>query len=73
LPNGKQNPAASLIFLIYAEIARMETDALSERNMSGLDEAKRQGIKLGRKVGSIIDEKELEKSILNHWQIYVLV
>lgn len=61
LPNGKQNPAASLIFLIYAEIARMETDALSERIHSGLDEARRKGVELGRKEGTTIDEKEFKK------------
>lgn len=52
LPSGKSNPAASLIIMVLADVARMETETLSERIISGQEEAKRNGKKLGRKEGS---------------------
>lgn len=52
LPSGKPNPAASLIIMVLADVARMETETLSERIISGQQEAKRKGKKLGRKEGT---------------------
>jgi len=52
LANGKANPAASLLFSILAEQARAERDLLRERIISGLAEAKRKGVVLGRRPGS---------------------
>ena len=52
LANGKRNPAASLIFVIFNEQARTEVELLSERIRSGQAEAKRQGKHIGRKSGS---------------------
>lgn len=52
LPNGKRNPAASIMFSLLAEMARAERETLSERIKSGLAEARRKGRKLGRPSGS---------------------
>lgn len=57
LPNGKRNPAASIMFALLAEMARSERETLSERIKSGLQEARRKGRKLGRRVGTT-DSKE---------------
>ncbi|MEN8693289.1 MAG: recombinase family protein [Akkermansiaceae bacterium] len=58
LPNGKRNPAASLMFALLAEMARAERETLSERIRSGLAEARRKGKKLGRPKGSILSMNE---------------
>lgn len=60
LPNGRRNPAASLIFVIFSEQARMETELLSERIRSGQAEARRQGVHIGRKAGSCKSVAKLE-------------
>jgi DNA invertase Pin-like site-specific DNA recombinase len=59
LPNGKRNPAASIMFSLLAEMARAESETLGERIKSGLEEAKRKGVKLGRKPGSTTAPVEL--------------
>lgn len=55
LANGKRNPAAAIMLALLAEMARAETDTLRERINSGLAEAKRKGVKLGRPFGSLKD------------------
>lgn len=55
LPNGKRNPAAGIMLALLAEMARAEVDTLRERINSGLAEARRKGVKLGRPVGSTLD------------------
>jgi len=52
LDNGKRNPAAGIMLALLAEIARNEAETLRERIQSGLAEARRKGIKLGRPVGT---------------------
>jgi DNA invertase Pin-like site-specific DNA recombinase len=59
LPNGKLNPAASMIFAITADMARQERENLSERIKSGMEEAKRQGKRIGRKEGKLYSESDL--------------
>jgi DNA invertase Pin-like site-specific DNA recombinase len=59
LPNGKRNPAASIMFSLLAEMARAERETLVERINSGLDEARRKGVKLGRPTGSTTATAEL--------------
>jgi DNA invertase Pin-like site-specific DNA recombinase len=54
LPNGKRNPAAGIMLALMAEMARDEIEVLSMRVRSGLAQAKRNGVKLGRPVGSNI-------------------
>lgn len=50
--NGKLNPAASIMFTLFAEFARAESVQLSERTKSGMEEARRKGIRIGRAPGS---------------------
>lgn len=54
LPNGKRNPAAGIMLALMAEMARNEIEVLSMRVRSGLAQAKRNGVKLGRPLGSTI-------------------
>lgn len=58
LPSGKRNPAAAMMLALMAEMARAETDTLRERIHSGLAEARRKGVKLGRKQGSVESEDD---------------
>jgi hypothetical protein len=50
LDNGKRKPAAGIMVALLAEMARNETETLRERIQSGLAEAHRKGITLGRPV-----------------------
>ena len=59
LLNGKRNPAASIMFSLLAEMARAERETLVERINSGLDEARRKGVKLGRKAGTGLKPADL--------------
>ncbi len=52
LKNGKRNPVAQFMFTLLAEFARLERETLRERILSGMEEARRQGIKIGRPVGA---------------------
>jgi DNA invertase Pin-like site-specific DNA recombinase len=52
LDNGKRNPAASIMLALLAEMARSEVEVLRERINSGLEEARRKGVRLGRPEGS---------------------
>ncbi|GAA5495003.1 hypothetical protein Rhal01_01172 [Rubritalea halochordaticola] len=59
LPDGKRNPAASIMFSLLAEMARNERETLSARIVSGLAEARRRGKVLGRPRGSTVSSDEL--------------
>jgi len=59
LPSGKRNPAASVMLALLAEMARSETETLRERINSGLAEARRKGVKLGRPSGSSLSGDDL--------------
>jgi DNA invertase Pin-like site-specific DNA recombinase len=61
LPNGKRNPAAGIMLALLAEMARNETETLRERIKSGLAEARRKGVKLGRPNGSLASDLFLQK------------
>lgn len=52
LENGKRNPAASIMLALLAETARNEVDTLRERINSGLAQARKNGVTLGRPRGS---------------------
>lgn len=52
LASGKRNPAAGIMLALLAEMARNEVETLRERIMSGLEEARRKGVKLGRPNGT---------------------
>jgi DNA invertase Pin-like site-specific DNA recombinase len=55
LPNGKRNPAAGIMLALLAEMARSEGEVLRERINSGLREARRKGVILGRPKGTTLD------------------
>ena len=61
LPSGKRNPAAAIMLALLAEMARAERDTLRERILSGLAEAKRKGVKLGRPEGSTMEHADFLK------------
>lgn len=52
MASGKRNPAAAIMLALMAEMARAETDTLRERINSGLAEARRKGVTLGRRKGT---------------------
>ena len=54
MPSGKRNPASAVMVAILSELARAEADTLRERIKSGLAEARRKGVKLGRTKGSTL-------------------
>jgi DNA invertase Pin-like site-specific DNA recombinase len=53
LKDGKRNPIAQFLFTLLAEFARLERETLRERILSGMDEARRQGKKIGRPDGTM--------------------
>jgi DNA invertase Pin-like site-specific DNA recombinase len=55
LPSGKRNPSAAIMLAVLAEMARAETDTLRERINSGLAEARRKGVTLGRPKGTRLE------------------
>lgn len=59
LPNGKRNPAASLMISFLGEAARAEVEVLRDRIKSGLAQAVRSGVVLGRPKGSTASSDEL--------------
>ncbi len=63
LPNGKRNPAAGIMLALLAEIARSEVETLRERINSGLAEARRKGVRLGRPPATKIDRQEFLRNM----------
>lgn len=59
LASGKRNPAAAIMLALLAEMARAEKETLVERIKSGLDEARRKGVRLGRPEGTGLETTEL--------------
>lgn len=53
LKNGRRNPVAQFMFTLLAEFARLERETLRERILSGMEEARRQGKKIGRPDGAM--------------------
>jgi DNA invertase Pin-like site-specific DNA recombinase len=58
LPDGTINPDAHTMLAVLAEIARSEVETLRERVKSGLDEARRKGVRLGRPTGSSMSDAD---------------
>src|SRR5260370_3356075 len=52
LRNGKRSPSAGIMLALLAEMARSEVETLRERIKSGLAQAKRKGVRLGRPKGT---------------------
>lgn len=61
LPSGKRNPAAGIMLALLSEMALAETETLRERILSGLSEAKKKGVKLGRPAGTTTSTSEFLK------------
>ena len=61
LDNGKRNPAASIMLALLSEMARSEVETLRERINSGLAEARRKGVRLGRPPGTTVRDEDLLK------------
>lgn len=58
LPSGKRSPMAGMLFSIMSEMAVTEKEVLVDRIKSGLEEAKRKGVTLGRPVGSTMSDSD---------------
>ena len=58
LPNGKRNPASGIMLALLAEMARSEGELLRERINSGLREARRKGVTLGRPKGTTLSSDQ---------------
>jgi len=61
LPNGKRNPSAGIMLALLAEMARGEVEVLRDRINSGLAEARRKGIVLGRPKGTTLSPERFLK------------
>ena len=59
LPNCKRNPSAAIMLALLSEMARAEKETLVDRINSGLAEARRKGVRLGRPKGSGYDAARL--------------
>ncbi|UHG90135.1 recombinase family protein [Spirosoma oryzicola] len=59
LPNYKRNPVTNMILAVMVEMGAQETERLSERIISGQEEARNNGVRIGRPIGSVIGNKEL--------------
>ncbi|MCX6864603.1 MAG: recombinase family protein, partial [Verrucomicrobia bacterium] len=59
LEGGKRNPAAGMMLAVLAEMALAERETLRERILSGLENARRRGRKLGRPVGTVMTPGQL--------------
>jgi DNA invertase Pin-like site-specific DNA recombinase len=56
---GKVNSMAQFLITLLGDIGRMETETLSERTLSELEEARRKGKRLGRPKGTKIQSEQL--------------
>lgn len=57
--NGKENPTFKLIVSVLANISEMERSTLRERQLEGIEEAKKRGVYKGRVKGSIDSNEEV--------------
>lgn len=75
LPNGKMNPAASIMLALLGEIARNETETARERIKSGMDQARKNGVKIGRPFGAedtkvfLTRHRDIQRELLDHQSI----
>ena len=62
LINGKENPTFKLIVSVLANISEMERTTLRERQLEGIEQAKKRGVYKGREKGTTETKEEvLEK------------
>jgi len=55
--SGQTEPINQLIITLMADLARMESEQMSLRIKSGLEQRKKNGYRVGRKLGSVEDHK----------------
>ncbi len=58
LPDGRRNPAAGIMLALLSEMARSELETLRTRINSGLAEARRNGVTLGRPKGTALPREQ---------------
>jgi DNA invertase Pin-like site-specific DNA recombinase len=63
LVNGKENPTFKLIISVLANISEMERLSLRERQLEGIQIAKRNGVYKGREKGTSETKEEVLKSM----------
>lgn len=61
-PDGGRNPSAGIMFALLAEMSRNERETLVTRIKSGLSEARRRGVRLGRSAGPEASEVALARN-----------
>jgi DNA invertase Pin-like site-specific DNA recombinase len=69
LPSGKRNPAAGIMLALLAEMARNESETLRERIKSGLALARKRGVTLGRRKGTMLSPEQFlqkHRDIVRH-------
>jgi DNA invertase Pin-like site-specific DNA recombinase len=66
LPSGRRNPAAGVLLAVMAEFARAELEVLKMRVRSGIEQARRSGVKLGRPLGSTDDLLKKHQDIVRN-------
>ena len=66
LPSGRRNPAAGIMLALMAEMARNELEVLKMRVRSGIEQARRSGVKLGRPLGSTDDLLKKHQDIVRN-------
>jgi DNA invertase Pin-like site-specific DNA recombinase len=67
--SGKENPTFKLIVSVLANIAEMERSTLRERQLEGIEEAKKRGVYKGRVKGTTESPEEVlkhYKEVVNH-------
>jgi DNA invertase Pin-like site-specific DNA recombinase len=55
----KRNPLAMILFHILSEFAFVEKEILVQRIFSGIEQARKNGVVLGRKIGSVENKNDL--------------
>jgi DNA invertase Pin-like site-specific DNA recombinase len=66
LPSGRRNPAAGIMLALMAEMARNELEVLKMRVRSGIEQARRSGVRLGRPVGTTEDLLKKHQDIVRN-------
>ncbi len=61
LPNGKKNPIATILFLIFGEMAEQDNEDRRDAIISGQKQSMLAGTKFGRKVGTTYNDEKLLK------------
>jgi DNA invertase Pin-like site-specific DNA recombinase len=61
LPDGKRHPVGQLLFMFLSERARAENEDRRERIISGIEQARRKGVRFGRPEGKEDDKAFLKR------------